>query len=551
MKKYILIILSIFCFSLIKAQVTQNVSKTVLVKNEELSEEDLKTWYHKDYQEDAIPGISLDKAYKELLTDKKGKEIIVAVIDTKLDIAHEDLKDRIWVNKKEIPDNGIDDDKNGYVDDVNGWDFLGNPEGEYVKYQNLESMRVIRKYDSLFKDVSEKDLSSDNVDEYKLYRKAKTAYKKSIEREVNFGKRVNNWMVNHPKAVKTLKSFFPKEDYKKSQLDSLLVIYKKDSLISRDIEQMKFFLKYNLTQKKIKEYKKDSEESLAKMLNMDFQERKIIGDNPDDISDAFYGYHQVFGDVPFPHSTGVSGVLAATRANGLGIKGISDNIKIMPVVMVATGDEHDKDVALAIRYAVNNGAKVINMSWGKSFSLHEDWVLDAIQYAADKDVLLVTAGGNSGENIDTHKYYPNDHQGGVEIVNNFIVVGASGHTLDKNLKASFSNYGKNDVDIFAPGNEMYTTNVDNKYIFSRGTSIASPIVSGVAALIRSYYPMLSAAQVKEIILKSGASFNVEVEINSEDGESKKLVPFSELSKSGKILNAYNALLLAEKLSKGK
>ena len=254
------------------------------------------------------------------------------------------------------------------------------------------------------------------------------------------------------------------------------------------------------------------------------------------------------------HGTLTTGVLAASRANNTGAKGITDNIKVMSLCISPYGDEHDKDMALAIRYAVDNGAKIINISSSKEFSLREDWVHDAIKYASDNDVLIVTSAGNSNYNLDepdTFNYPDDTKEDGTEVADNFIKVGATTY-LSEEFKRSSSSYGKNSVDVFAPGLKIYTTSSqkNEKYTYSGGTSAATPIVSGVAALVRSYYPKLSASQVKEIILQSGVSYNIDIEIEQEDS-TKKSIPFSELSKSGKVVNAYNALLMAAQLSENK
>ncbi|PKV52032.1 subtilase family protein [Aquimarina sp. MAR_2010_214] len=546
----------LFCISSVfgyaQKEKKQLISQTYsgITKQQQLTEEELKSWHRKDISNDTIPGVSLDRAYTELLQGKKAQEVIVAVLDTKLDIYHEDIKQQIWVNTDEILDNGIDDDHNGYIDDCNGWDFLSNTKGEYLRYEHFEMVRIVRKYDAVFKDKSEEDIPNDQKDKYKLYHKAKKALHGYIDEEKDFIVYANHWLDTYPKAKKNLKKLFPKEEYTISQLDSILNTTQKDSLIQSYTKMIKAAIKYDLTPELYKDYLDQTEEGLKTTANVDFKEREIIGDNQEDMSNIHYGSNQVYGEVPFPHSISVTGVLAATRNNGIGIKGFSDHIKVMPVVMVASGDEHDKDVAVAIRYAVDNGAKIINMSWGKDFSLHQDWVQDAIRYAAEKDVVLVNGSGNDAGDIDIRKHYPSDYINDKEIVDNFIMVGASSYTLDKKLRASFSNYGKKNVDLFAPGNKMYTTDINNTYDFSRGTSISTPVVSGIAALIRSYYPNLRAMQVKEILMKSGVSYNIDIEIKQKDG-SKKLVPFSELSKSGKIVNAYNALLMAEQISKSK
>lgn len=525
-------------------QVTAQTDNT-----KQLSKEELKTWYHKDFDTDTIPGVSLEKAYKEVLAKAKGKEIIVAVLDTKMDIHHEDLKDQIWINTDEIADNGIDDDENGYVDDIHGWDFLSNTKGEFVKYEHLESTRIVRKYNNVFKDKKTADIADNDKEAYALYTKAYKKWEKDVIKNKETLKNIKQTREAIIQGKAFLDSVYPKKEYKITELDSLIKVHENDSIITNALSEFKVGIQYNLTEERLNKYIGSYQNRTQTMLNLDFDERTIPGDNADDINDNNYGSPIIYGDVPFQHATVVAGTLGAIRSNNVGMKGFSDNIKIMPVVMVASGDERDKDVALAIRYAVDNGAKVINMSWGKTLSQNEKWVNDAIKYAADKDVLLITAGGNENTNNDEVKYYLNDYDSDEkEFVDNFIVVGASTWDI-QSLRASFSNYGKKHVDVFAPGVDMYTTEYGtDKYTSSRGTSLASPVVSGIAGLIRSYYPNLSAKQVKEILLESGTSYDVIVEMKQEDG-SVKQVPFSELSKSGKVVNAYNALILAEKMSK--
>lgn len=538
-------------FALIAIVYQYQVAAQTNKNTKQLSKEELKTWYHKDFDTDTIPGVSIEKAYKEVLSKAKGKEIIVAVLDTKMDIHHEDLKDQIWTNTDEIPDNGIDDDKNGYIDDVHGWDFLSNTKGEFVKYEHLESTRIVRKYNSVFKDKKLADIADNEKEAYALYTKAYEKWENDVIKNKETLKNIKQTREAIIQGKAFLDSVYPKKEYKISELDSLIKVNENDSITKNALSEFKVGIQYNLTEERLNKYIGSYQNRTQTMLNLDFDERTIPGDNADDINDNNYGSPIVYGDVPFQHATVVAGTLGAIRSNNVGMKGFSDNIKIMPVVMVASGDERDKDVALAIQYAVDNGAKVINMSWGKTLSQNEKWVNDAIKYAADKDVLLITAGGNENTNNDQVKYYLNDYNSDEkEFVDNFIVVGASTWDI-QSLRASFSNYGKKHVDVFAPGVDMYTTEYGtDKYTSSRGTSLASPVVSGIAGLIRSYYPNLSAKEVKQILLESGISYDVTVAMKQEDG-SVKQVPFSELSKSGKVVNAYNALVLAEKMSKNK
>jgi subtilisin family serine protease len=307
------------------------------------------------------------------------------------------------------------------------------------------------------------------------------------------------------------------------------------------------------------EYSEQVEDQLKYNLNKDYDGRKIVGDNPEDIKDAHYGNNVVFGPDKEKalHGTHVAGIIAQIRGNNLGGDGVaSPNVEILTVRAVPDGDEYDKDIALAIRYAVDNGAKVINGSFGKSFSPHKDWVYDAIKYAAKKDVLIVHAAGNDGYNIDETKNinYPNDSKDNIkEFADNVITIGAINKSYGENVVAPFSNFGKINVDVFAPGEEIYATVPNNKYKYLQGTSMASPNAAGVAALIRSYYPKLKADQVKKILMDSGVALPSMVVLGKSENPGEKPNPISsvESSKTAKMVNAYNALLMAEDLSKGK
>ena len=420
------------------------VKDKIVSKSRKLSNNELKNWYHKDYNSDTIPGISLEKLYNSgLLEATKNSEVIVAVIDTKLDINHVDLQQQIWINQDEIPNNGVDDDSNGYIDDLNGWDFLGNKSGEYLKYQSLEIVRIINKYKAIFETKDSINVTKQELQNFRKYKKAKNEYATALEEIKSAIDRWDFRLTQHLQSVDRINQVLKKETHTSSDLDSIMSS-PQDSIVYKAANVLKHAQRNNRTAELYQHYKSQYSNMLKISLDLDYNERALIGDDPNDISDVQYGYNGVSGDVPFRHSVVVSGVIGANRANDIGVKGFSDAIKIMPVVMVASGDEHDKDVAMAIRYAVDNGAKVINMSWGKTNSLHENWVLEAIKYAAKNDVLLVHGAGNDGLNTDLAKYYPNDYldtldSNDKELVDNFIAVGASSYRLNEKLITSFSN----------------------------------------------------------------------------------------------------------------
>jgi len=504
-----------------------------------LSNEELKQWPHADIVQDSIPGISLEMAYI-FVADKKATPVIVAVIDSGIDIEHEDLKDVLWTNSNEIVGNRKDDDKNGYTDDIYGWNFFGGTDGQNIPEQ-LEVTRIYKNLMVKYDGKSEEEISKKNKAEFSYYQKVKTDYKKGYQ-----------------EASKELAYYI---DIKKQLIDSDAFVKKKLNKSTYTLEDVKtlpkkdqngYLVKVLSLGKTVEEYvaRMDSaihhyESSVNINYNLDFKGR-IAGDNPYDIKDTDYGNSFVRGSLTEEsHGTHVSGIILANRKNNIGMNGVATNVQLMTVRAVPNGDEYDKDVALAIRYAVDNGAKVINMSFGKSYATNPKWVYDAIKYAEKHDVLLVHAAGNDSSNLAAYKNYPTDAPDKLnEIADNVITIGSSTRHYNEKLVSSFSNYGKVNVDVFAPGSEIYSTIPNNEYDFKQGTSMASPMVAGVAAMIRSYYPELSASQVKHIIMNSGTKVNFEVLLPG--GKGKK-VPFSDLSVSGSVINAHNALILAEKM----
>ncbi|WP_300568347.1 S8 family peptidase [Flavobacterium sp.] len=531
--------------------------------NKQSNQSELKNWFQKDYLTDRFPGISLDKWESENKMKPKVKNIIVGIIDTQVDLKHEDLQGQIWVNAHEIPNNNIDDDHNGYIDDVNGWSFIGTKKGSYLTWSNFESIRIIREGESKFKNKAENEISAEDLREFKGYNKALKEFEKNDKYYRSWLKSLTFNAAVFPLSKDTLKYFFPKENYTYTQLDSL---YKKHKTNDRTYRQRRddndrdlgalisyMMVSFEVNQKTLEEVKtqeKYLDSIVNKNLSFNYNERVHIGDNPK-ILEKGYGNNQVSLDKELQsHNTKVSGIIAANRENKKGIKGFSQNIKVMPLNLSCSGDEHDKDIAMAIRYAVDNGAKVINMSFGKELSLRKEWVFDAFKYAEEHNVLIIHSAGNSALNVDENQIYPSDIdlESPNEVCGNFINVGSTTHHLDSTFVSNFSNYGKKNVDLFAPGDEIYTTKVGNEYEFDSGTSLAAPMVSGTASLIWLYYPKLTVKEVKQIILDSGTSYDLEVIL---PGTKDKKVPFSQLSKSGKVLNVYNAMKMAEKIHKTK
>jgi cell wall-associated protease len=499
-------------------------------KNAELSELQMKRWGHLDLVKDTIPGMSVERAYNELLKKKKGQTVTVAVIDSGTSLDHEDLKDVLWVNSKEIAGDGIDNDGNGFIDDVHGYNFLGDSYHEQMEYSRIIRLKIgDQELQQQAQEAWENELSETKEILPQLVQ---------IEQFVQMAHRnATEFMGTANYSIKDLENHQAKSLQEEQIVNLLIQIMGSGKNIPDALKEIQYG---------IKQYQSRMDYN----LNLEFDGRTPVGDDPYNFQDRNYGNGNPDVSVKDEsHGTHVSGIIAATRNNKKGINGVAQHIKLMSVRAVPDGDEYDKDVALAIRYAVDNGAKVINASFGKAFSPNAEWVYEALQYAAEKDVLFVHAAGNDGMDLDLpdNKNFPNDFgTGSTELFDNYLSVGALTSDFGPDMVAGFSNYGRQNVDIFAPGDNIYSTTPGNEYEFKGGTSMAAPAVSGVAAVIRSHYPMLTAKQVKQIIMQSGLDINLTVQVGGLEGEQR---PFTEISRSGKIANLYNAILLAEKVSR--
>ena len=493
-------------------------------------------WYNKSPQFDTIYGAEVERVYTDFLINKTSKTVIVAVIDGGVDINHEDLKDNIWVNEDEIADNSIDDDNNGYIDDIHGWNYLGNNKGENISYENLEITRVYKQYNN------KKKLSDE---EKELYKKAKKSYEKELKgilrQKKGFGKFKNKYFTSYNKIKEVLNG----KDLTISNLDSLKNCNKS---LKKEIKFIYPFIQFTIDPKIFEDFDNHFSEVLDYHLNINFNPREIIGDNVEELT-LGYGNNNVCGPEA-DHGTFVSGIIAANRTNEIGINGIASDVKIMALKVVPNGDERDKDVANAIRYAVDNGARVINLSFGKEISPQKKLVDDAILYAENKDVLLVHAAGNEASNNDNIPGFPTKNMDSNVEMKTWLTVGATSKNADDKFVAEFSNYGKNSVDLFAPGVNIYSLKPENNYETASGTSFSAPVVSGIAALIMSFYPELSPRDVKLIILDSAVSYGEhDVYLPNKYSKKKKIVKFKELSVTGGLVNVYKAIELAETYNK--
>jgi len=506
-----------------------------------MGQRDSIAWHLTSMSQSQKAGISLLEAKAFLNQQKRTpKIVVVAIIDSGVDTAQEDLRDRLWKNPKEIPFNRIDEDGNGYVDDYHGWNFIGGPNGKNIDGENLEFVRFYAAHRNQFENKSIKQISAEDKAMYEMWAQSKVKYESFRDIALKRIETYNDMLKMLDKSQKRLKDYLQTDTLTQEMVGKIKT---DDEVILKD-QRFLLWAYQNEVDKNyylaaIDHYNKE----LAKKYNPDYQPRPaIVGDRVDDITDSIYGNDDVTGPIKASsHGTGVAGIVGAISNNGKGSMGIVDSVQLMILRVVPGGDEYDKDVALAIRYAVNNGAKIINCSFGKDMSPHPDFVRQAIDYAIAHDVLIVHAAGNSSENNDKILHFPTplEHQR-----SHWIDVAASGSEIGPDLAARFTNFGAKTVDVFAPGVNIYTCSPENNYRSSSGTSDAAPIVTGLAALLSSYYPELSASQIRTIILQSAITYP-KVKVNRPDNQAKT-TKLNKLTTTGGIVNAEKAAQLAAK-----
>jgi subtilisin family serine protease len=511
-----------------------------------------RNWQLLDESIDHVPGISSERAMNELLVGRAPKKkIVVAIIDNGIDTSHVDLKANLWVNPKETPGNHVDDDHNGFVDDVHGWNFIGGKDGQDVHFDTFE---VTREYARCHGGAAAS--GSPKITDAARCAEISAAFEKQRNE-------IQGSVTNYKSALDALHQIMP----------ILKAAILADTLLRRNLgpdtlsvehvrglkptttqltQARQMYLQLigeGATETVLSDGLKSLEGQLKNGLNPDFNPRTVVGDNYTDWHEHNYGNSDVMGQ-DAKHGTHVAGIIGALRGNGTGIDGIANDVTFMMIRTVPDGDERDKDVANAIRYAVDNGAQIISMSFGKAFSPYKAAVDDAVKYADAHGVLMVHAAGNDGQDLSKSKNFPNPTylEGGHP--NLWIEVGASSWKGGEKLAAEFSNYGQQQVDLFAPGVDILSTIPGNQYERDSGTSMAAPVVTGVAALVMSYYPNLTANDVKRILLASTQKYPSQIVVRPGQ-ESKDKVPFGTLSITGGIVNAYNALKMADDVANGK
>ena len=511
---------------------------------DKMQDNDLKTWYHKDFSTTNVYGVNTDNAYKFL--ESKGlkpRTVVVGVLDSGVEVDHPGLINNMWKNPNEIPNNGIDDDKNGYVDDIYGWNFIGGKTAD-VDADNLEVTRMVKKYQPIFEGTDSAKNRANQAkmpEEYAIYQKSKKLYDEKGSEAKQYYHYFSGFNNAIPSIVKTLNG----KTLTKANLAAIKPASQEDS---RNLQILNSLVQdagnvgktpkevEELLRKEIEGALKHYESQATKHYNLDFDPRaEIVGDNYDNYNEKHYGNNHYEGP-DASHGTHVSGIIAGLPHGNEVQYGVAHKVaKIMTVRAVPDGDERDKDVANAIRYAVDNGAKILNMSFGKAVSPGKKHVWDAMKYAEKKGVLLVKAAGNENQNIGENEYFPTNFMKQSDekpFVSNMIVVGASTNN-SQNLRARFSNYNGKMVDVFAPGQEIYSTVPDAKYEYLQGTSMASPVVAGAAAVLWAYMPSLTPQQIKEALVKTVNKSTVNANVDSNAN-------FDQISVAGGVIDLYKA-----------
>lgn len=505
----------------------------------------LKGWHLLNYQQDKYFGTGVKEAY-QLLTNKKSSTVIIAVIDSGIDTLHEDLKPVLWTNPKEIPGNRKDDDGNGYADDIHGWNFCGAASGENMSVNTHEIARVYHHWKKEFEGKKETDISTERKFLFQQWKRSEKLLDKQYDEYIKSFPNIENFSNGLQTTNRLITTYLSKATFNKAAIS---LIQNGDSLGWATNVWMDLFKKTDDTTvtntaiiNEITTYKNNLLANKKRMEEEPIDYRgALTKDKYEDIHDSIYGNNNLYAHAG-NHGTHVAGIIGAVRNNNIGVEGIVDNVRILFLRAVPGGDEHDKDVALSIRYAVDNGAKIINMSFGKPVSPYKQMVDDAVKYADKNGVLIVHGAGNDGVDIDKEPFYPSPVFIDGTKATNYLTIGASGDYSTGSLTASFSNYGKL-VDIFAPGVYINSTTFSNGYEAFDGTSMASPVAAGVAGLIKSYFPDITPEQMIDLLIKTGSPVKEPVTIPGGD----KKVNMLQLCSSGKIINAYEAVKLALKL----
>lgn len=566
--QYVLALVFLLCTGQLHAQFIKNSKK-----------ETLNNWQNLSPEKDGIYGADVNGAYDFLKGKKSKKKVTVALIGTGIDVEHEDLQGSLWINPKEKP-NGRDDNKNGKIDDINGWNYLGNAQGEVLEkartFADREYLRLKDKYSRIQHYGDKYVVVSD--DEKELLEVAPPENKpefdyfnRVVRKESAIGSKYSSIELMKVSRIYAngltdkLKAKFPdKEHFSYQDFGSMIDRNDTDTLrmLGMTMISVAFMIQPQATWDKVLDYLNNFQPPLLlkdyqKIEQMNnFDDRTLIGDDPYKITDTKYGNNILLAENS-GEGTSYAGIIGAKRSNDMGLDGIADNVQIMTLrTTPSEGEAYPKDVALAIRYAVDNGADIIQMYASASitpFGEQGDWINDALMYAESKGVLIVQPVASKSIDMDKYPYYPRKEITPAKKLSNMITVAASDK---KGSPVPDSNFGIKSLDLYAPGKDIYSCYTGNTYREESGSEVAASTVTGVAALIKSYYPDLTAMQIRDIIINNVTDRSgEEVEkqsLNMDQGNAKMikdLFLFEDLCASSGILNAAKAVEAASKLSK--
>jgi subtilisin family serine protease len=484
-----------------------------------------------------VAGIGSERALRELLAGQQpARTVTVAVIDGGVDTAHVDLRANLWTNEDEVAGNGRDDDGNGYVDDVRGWNFIGGADGENVHHETLEVTRLhARCIGAPAASPAVPQPPPDRCAEFARVYESELAEAQAMMQQVNM---LEGFLAQ---ALPLLRRAAGTDSLDRARVEAIRAT---DPNVGQARQIYLQLADAGISPADIEDAREGYSSRLEYGFDLDFDPRSIVGDREGDLAERVYGNRDVTGP-DAGHGTHVAGIIGAVRGNGQGVDGVAPGVRLLSIRTVPDGDERDKDVANAIRYAVDAGADIINMSFGKAYSPFKSAVDDAVRYADERGVLLVHAAGNDGVDLAQTPNYPNPFYEGGGSAENWIEVGASSWKGNTALAAEFSNYGRDQVDVFAPGVDILSTAPDGEYERNSGTSMAAPVVSGLAALLMAYFPDLTAPDVKRIILETATKRpGMVARPGAQAGEQ---IEFGTLSRTGAIVNAYEAVKRAQSM----
>lgn len=566
MKKYFLLLLVCIGMANVNAQLIKQ-------DNQARKKQSDLDWYNCSFGEDGVYGAEVNKAYEFLKGKKVKKRPVVALIGTGLDVEHEDLKQAIWVNPGEQAD-GKDRDKNGFIDDINGWNFLGGKNGQVmerlIQEGDREFLRLKDKYadyitsnGEFFKIIDGKRVkvsAPENLSEYSYY-------KNVVMPESQLARIYGGWNMAYviaeygQKFKEDLRAKFPGQritlqefqtcydpnapqdtlsDVTFTLIATAFQLYKTDDLD---------FVYKTFVETGVARGKESYEEAL-KAYGYDGR-KDIVGDDYLNINDNKYG-NNVLLTSDAGLGTMQGGIIGGKRGNGLGNDGIMDEAEIMALRVTASGGEpYIKDMVLAIRYAADHGVDIIVLPQQNTLypDGQKEWMIEALRYAESKGILVIVPAWELSQDLAKQTFYPNRRMTGDKELTNLMVISSSDKEGNPSLNA---NYGAKELDLFAPGINIYSAYTGDTYQIGSGVGLASASVAGVAALIKAYYPHLTGSQIRDILLESVTSRKgVEVEKGIEvDGkQTQDLFLFDDLCLSGGILNAYQAIMAADKLGK--